>query len=399
MKNIMLFMADEMDLCDFSAVLRASQIMGNVLIVLKVVIPLIMIIMGSISFAKAVTASKIDYKKPLQELMVRVAGALLIFLTPSIIHLIFGLVTEFDESRTSLVNCEVCLYNPGDNDCSSKIIAAEEMEKNNEQSGSYSPNIPVNPNPIPNPGPGGSQGGNETYTTSSPGTTYTYEWVSTPGYIDYAMLTPSTASTGQKTALIIWLHGSDERGISSESFKNRGPFPTLLNWNLDGYNAYFVAPRLGGNYNTYYWDSEEALGYIDNLISKLKSEKNIDSKRIYIAGHSLGGMGALYAAEKRANTFAAALVMSGYPYGQPGNTGNVNNITIPTKGYVGSTNYGEQGASYNYMSQTFKNKMGDSNLTVYNCGHGSVPKYAFSQDDNGDNKSDVLEWLLSQKKS
>ena len=48
------------------------------------------------------------------------------------------------------------------------------------------------------------------------------------------------------------------------------------------------------------------------------------------------------------------------------------------------------------MKKFFAGHFGDDKLITLNTGHGNVPKKALTQDSNGDNKSDLIEWMLSQ---
>ena len=83
--------------------------------------------------------------------------------------------------------------------------------------------------------------------------------------------------------------------------------------------------------------------------------------------------------------------MSGY---NPGVDLNV--ITIPTVGYVGTPGGGEDSNSYNFMVSKFKNRFGEANTFVRNTTHGAIPRVAYTEDANKDNKSDLMEWMLRQ---
>ena len=57
---------------------------------------------------------------------------------------------------------------------------------------------------------------------------------------------------------------------------------------------------------------------------------------------------------------------------------------------------GEDDTSYKYATKTFASTFGNDKLTIVNSGHGSVPKVVFAIDNDKDNKSDLIEWMLKQ---
>ena len=60
---------------------------------------------------------------------------------------------------------------------------------------------------------------------------------------------------------------------------------------------------------------------------------------------------------------------------------------IPTRGY----------SEYiNYMNTTFKKTFGSENYYQLNTSHGNVPNMAMNIDENNDNKSDLVEWMLTR---
>ena len=110
-----------------------------------------------------------------------------------------------------------------------------------------------------------------------------------------------------------------------------------------------------------------------------------------LSGHSLGGLGSMYVAYHSPTRYSALAVMSGYHPGV-----DISVIKIPTVGYVGTTAGGEDSSSYSFTVGTFKKAFGDSNTFVRNTSHGAVPRVAYTEDTNKDNKSDLMEWMLSQ---
>lgn len=98
-----------MDLSGFCTEVKdVMQIVGWVLFIFKIIIPLIVVALGAFDLGKAVTSGKEDdIKKQTKTLGVRIAAGIIIFIMPSIILWIFGLVKSFGEAQ-GVVDFEVC---------------------------------------------------------------------------------------------------------------------------------------------------------------------------------------------------------------------------------------------------------------------------------------------------
>ena len=87
------------------------QFVGNVITVLKILIPIILIVIGTIEFGKAAISSdekamKTSGMKLLKKALIGVA----IFFIPTIIRIAFYMVGSFsDEMRNEFENCVKCL--------------------------------------------------------------------------------------------------------------------------------------------------------------------------------------------------------------------------------------------------------------------------------------------------
>ena len=118
--------------------------------------------------------------------------------------------------------------------------------------------------------------------------------------LGYALHIP--ASIKEKKPLLIFLHGSGEKGTDIEKVKIHGPFKYLKDHKLD---AYVLAPQCPENEE---WDAE----VLYRLILKIQKENNIDSDRIYVTGLSLGGWGTWNLAFAHPDMFAAIVPISGF---------------------------------------------------------------------------------------
>lgn len=108
--------------------------------------------------------------------------------------------------------------------------------------------------------------------------------------------------TKEKKPLIVFLHGSGEKGTDIEKVKAHGPFKYLKSHELD---TYVLAPQCPENE---YWNEE----VLYRLILKIQKENNIDSSRIYLTGLSMGAWGAWNLAFAHPETFAALVPIAGY---------------------------------------------------------------------------------------
>ncbi len=133
------------------------------------------------------------------------------------------------------------------------------------------------------------------------------------------------ANPNKKLPLVIFLHGSGERGSDNEA---------QLKWSIGSwttadfsaqYPIFIVAPQCPTNQT---WQSanftedrkmpysmlatpSKPMAALLQLIEKLKRTLPIDTNRIYITGLSMGGYGAIEAMMYRPNLFAAAIPVCG----------------------------------------------------------------------------------------
>nr|WP_315232154.1 prolyl oligopeptidase family serine peptidase [uncultured Flavobacterium sp.] len=109
-------------------------------------------------------------------------------------------------------------------------------------------------------------------------------------------------NTKEKKPLIVFLHGSGEKGTDIEKVKAHGPFKYLKSHDLD---VYVLAPQCPENE---YWNEE----VLYRLILKIQKENNIDSNRVYLTGLSMGAWGAWNLVFAHPETFAALVPIAGY---------------------------------------------------------------------------------------
>lgn len=102
-------------------------------------------------------------------------------------------------------------------------------------------------------------------------------------------------NTKEKLPLIVFLHGSGERGTDLEMVKNHSPFTYK---SLIKQPVAILAPQCP---ESIWWDTNTVYELINEIVSK----NNIDPKRIYLTGLSMGGWGSWKLAEEHPEMFAA----------------------------------------------------------------------------------------------
>lgn len=216
--------------------------------------------------------------------------------------------------------------------------------------------------------------------------TFACEYVSSEDIMPYALFTPSTAEETDAVPLIVWLHGRGECGATENWFMHTGLPQVLSEWELDGFNAYVICPQLSGQWNMGYWDNSRTAADLKNLLDRFVAEHNVDTERIILCGFSAGGVGAMYMAIQMPDYFSKLVVMSSLQlYGR-----DVSQISIPTVGF--SENAVSVGS---FMKSEFPAVFGENSVRYYDVKHNAVPNAAFNDDTDGNHRSDLVEWMLT----
>jgi predicted peptidase len=197
--------------------------------------------------------------------------------------------------------------------------------------------------------------------------------------LGYALHVPENAKK-EKKPLIIFLHGSGEKGTDIELVKVHGPFKYLKTHKLD---AYVLAPQCPENE---YWDEE----VLYRLVQKVVKDNNIDEKRIYLTGLSMGGWGAWNLAIAHPDMFAALVPIAGFVDRVP-MLENCKIGEIPTRIFHGLM---DDVVDVNYSVTIYKKLKPcakDIELTIFDdANHDSWTRVY----DN----PEIYEWMLQQKK-
>ncbi|WP_130734480.1 dienelactone hydrolase family protein [Flavobacterium sp. J27] len=183
-----------------------------------------------------------------------------------------------------------------------------------------------------------------------------------------------------KKPLLIFLHGSGEKGTDIELVKVHGPFKYLKTHDID---AYVLAPQCPKDV---YWESESLYQLIQDVI---KQNKNIDSNRIYLTGLSMGAWGAWNLAFAHPEMFAALVPIAGFVDRVP-MLENCKIKNIPTRIFHGLV---DDVVDVRYSIDIYKklkNCSTDIELTIFDdANHDSWTRVY-------DNEA-IYEWMFQQK--
>ena len=121
---------------------------------------------------------------------------------------------------------------------------------------------------------------------------------------NYLLYTPENWDKSKKFPLLVFLHGAGERGDDIAFAGRYGPFK----YAAEGKNYPFVMVAPQCKSNKYWGNYLESLDlFLDDIIEKY----NIDEKRIYLTGLSMGGTGTWHWLMASPERFAAAAPVCG----------------------------------------------------------------------------------------
>jgi predicted peptidase len=141
--------------------------------------------------------------------------------------------------------------------------------------------------------------------------------------LNYRQLYPDS-DTLRKYPLVIFLHGSGERGSDNEAQLKWGVMNFATDQNMMLHPAFVIAPQCPAQMSWSNFSREKnstemhlqstptkPMELLFGLIRQLIKTMPVDSNRIYITGLSMGGYGTYDAIERYPNLFAAAVPVCG----------------------------------------------------------------------------------------
>jgi predicted peptidase len=130
----------------------------------------------------------------------------------------------------------------------------------------------------------------------------------------YRLFIPPSYDPRKRYPLVVWLHGAGGLGTDNALQIQGDQIPGTHTWTTAkqqaAHPAFVLVPQAWRVWH-YSFDSigdpDTPLGTMLAIVRKLEGEFSIDSKRLYIAGQSVGGAGLWALISSERNPFAAAL--------------------------------------------------------------------------------------------
>jgi predicted peptidase len=140
--------------------------------------------------------------------------------------------------------------------------------------------------------------------------------------LPYRLLIPKNYTKTKKYPLVLFLHGSDERGTDNKKQLYVGLDIFASEAMMKRYQCFIAAPQCSADMKWVDadWKADrhkmrdsptEALAMAIELVHELPKEFSIDTTRIYITGYSMGGFGSWEAIQRHPDLFSAAVPVCG----------------------------------------------------------------------------------------
>jgi predicted peptidase len=200
--------------------------------------------------------------------------------------------------------------------------------------------------------------------------------------LNYLLYLPKDYAKDRKVRwpLMLFLHGSGERGSDLEKVKTHGP-PKLI---AQGQDLPFlvVSPQLPDAERG--WDPDALLALLDSIVKHYR----VDKDRVYVTGLSMGGFGTYALAEADPDRFAAAVPICGG--GDPRQAAQVKDL--PIWAFHGAKDPTVPIENDRAMVDKIKASGGNIQFTIYPEGGHDVWTETY-------NNPEVFKWLLAHRRS
>ena len=194
----------------------------------------------------------------------------------------------------------------------------------------------------------------------------------------YLLFVPESYSDQQgKLPLMLFLHGSGERGSDLEAVKKHGP-PMLVEKQPD-FRFIVVSPQCPKDMR---WNADELVKLVEHVANTLR----VDRQRMYITGLSMGGSGTWSLLAEHPGLFAAGVPICGR-----GELANAEKLAkTPLWAVIGGKDKPELVAGNKELVAAIEKAGGKIKFTLYpEAGHNSWTETY--------NNPAVYDWLLQQK--
>lgn len=232
---------------------------------------------------------------------------------------------------------------------------------------------------------------------------FTERSVTTPdGTYKYLIHVPTKLDRRKKPPVIVFLHGSGERGDDNTAQTKNG-LRLLIARHGDSFPAVVIAPQCRADIN---WSQPEMRAMVMKALDQTMAEFNGDPDRVYLTGLSMGGYGTWDLAKQYPDRWAALAPVCGgilfrnqKPEATPAGTEPVNPYSaaatvvaaIPQWIFHGDADGAVPVSESRQMAAILYARKADVRYTEYpGVGHNSW--------DNAYNEPDLLKWFLAHKR-
>lgn len=194
--------------------------------------------------------------------------------------------------------------------------------------------------------------------------------------IKYWIYKPRTDVSG--LPLIVFLHGAGLGGTSS-------PGLTRILAKGANYPAVIISPQAPGT-----WKSKKTLKKVKGLIDQTVSQNNLNTSKISVTGHSMGGRGVYHLISAYPGVFSAGAPISAInAASDPMKDLNYSTLArLPIRSYVGKREAYAERPRVNRINKAG----GNATLTILaTVGHMDTPDAIYPSD-----KTDLIQWLIDQ---
>jgi len=233
-------------------------------------------------------------------------------------------------------------------------------------------------------------------------------FVSTQGdSMPYRILFPEKYDKSRQYPLIVFLHGSGERGTDNEKQlihgadlflkpKNRKNFPAIVVFPQCPEDKYWIdisiRSKLGGkgemNFEESIKSPSEELAIVNELVDQLIQEESVDTDRLYLMGLSMGGFGTFETLARWPERYAAAVGICG-----GGNLSLTKNYAKQTALWI--THGAKDEVVPVYLSRRLYHALKEQGADVR---YTEFPEVGHNAWDPTFAKKDLLPWLFSNQK-
>lgn len=216
--------------------------------------------------------------------------------------------------------------------------------------------------------------------------------------LKFRRVVPAKIEPGKLYPLVVFLHGSGERGDDNEKQLIHGVRPLLQVAESIGEPCYLIAPQCPADQ---WWvpidrdtmhplDAGGPNPMLDSLLGLVRKnlrERPIDPKRVYVTGLSMGGYGTWELLTRSPGMWACGVPVCGG--GDPKLAGRFKNV--PVWAFHGESDPAVPATTTRDMIKALRNVGGNPKVTIYpGVGHDSWTR-TYSQ-------QAVIRWMFDQKR-